>query len=208
MAEQAPEYPLAHPYGGKGPLILGITWTEASIAFVLILMRTYTNAFVVKSFKWDYFWAILTLVGRPFYFSLVKEILMHVGHRHDYPGSVNSICLMWTRQPYLPPGATANISISENGIYRPMLDHSIHWFWEVCRHCLYSTHPRSNAKQENDIYNLCSSLYCCLQFCFEHCRSGFGPYFMFADSQILESSAPRKLQSYRPHQTSRILSSL
>ena len=42
---------------------MSIAWTEASIALVLMLMRTYCNAFVVKSFKWDYFWAMSTLVS-------------------------------------------------------------------------------------------------------------------------------------------------
>ena len=46
---------------------MSISWVEASIALVLMLMRTYCNAFVVKSFKWDYFWALLTLVSIPFW---------------------------------------------------------------------------------------------------------------------------------------------
>ena len=53
---------LANPYGGKGPLIMAVTWAEASVALVLMLMRTYTNAFIVKSFKWDYYWAMFTFV--------------------------------------------------------------------------------------------------------------------------------------------------
>lgn len=63
MADQLPAHPLPGPYGGKGPLILTVAWTEASVALVLVLMRTYTNAVIVKSFKWDYFWAMVTLVG-------------------------------------------------------------------------------------------------------------------------------------------------
>lgn len=63
MADQLPAHPQPGPYGGKGPLILTVAWTEALVALVLVLMRTYTNAVIVKSFKWDYFWAIVTLVG-------------------------------------------------------------------------------------------------------------------------------------------------
>ena len=63
MADQVPARSPSGPYGGKGPLILSIAWTEASIALILMLMRTYTNAFLVKSFKWDFFWAMLKLVG-------------------------------------------------------------------------------------------------------------------------------------------------
>ena len=65
MADQVPARSFPGPYGGKGPLILSVAWTEASVALILILMRTYTNAFLVKSFKWDYFWAMVTLVGGP-----------------------------------------------------------------------------------------------------------------------------------------------
>lgn len=61
MAE-LPAHPLANPYGGHGPIIMGVTWGEASLALVVMLLRTYTNAFIVKSFRWDYFWAMLTLV--------------------------------------------------------------------------------------------------------------------------------------------------
>ena len=63
MADQVPAPPPPGPYGGQGPLILSIAWTEASIALILMLMRTYTNAVLVKSFKWDYFWGMITLVG-------------------------------------------------------------------------------------------------------------------------------------------------
>ena len=63
MADQDLARPPPGPYGGKGPLILSIAWTEASIALILMLMRTYTNAFLVKAFKWDYFWAMVSLVG-------------------------------------------------------------------------------------------------------------------------------------------------
>lgn len=54
---------LDNPYGGRGPLVLGVTWAEASLALVLMAMRTYTNARIVRSFQWDYFWAMLTLVN-------------------------------------------------------------------------------------------------------------------------------------------------
>lgn len=63
MADQLSAHPPQSPYGGQGPLILSVAWTEASIALIFMLMRTYTNAFLLKSFKWDYFWALITLVS-------------------------------------------------------------------------------------------------------------------------------------------------
>jgi len=66
------------------------TWVEASLAFVPILMRTYTNAFVIKSFKWDYFWAMLALVGKVL-ITISKEDNNHAGHWLDFPGHHNGI---------------------------------------------------------------------------------------------------------------------
>ena len=63
MVDQVLVRPPPGPFGGKGPLILAVAWTEASVALILILMRTYTNAFIVKSFIWDYFWGMTTMVG-------------------------------------------------------------------------------------------------------------------------------------------------
>jgi len=56
---------VAHPYGGKGTEIMGVTWAEAALALVVMALRTYTNTSIIRSFKWDYFWAMLTLVGLP-----------------------------------------------------------------------------------------------------------------------------------------------
>ena len=55
--------PLDDPYGGKGPLMMSVTWSLATIAMILIALRTYTNAYIVKRFAWDYHFAILTLVS-------------------------------------------------------------------------------------------------------------------------------------------------
>lgn len=52
------------PYGGRGPLMLGVIWSMSIIAMILFGLRTYTNAVVVKKFGWDYFWATVTLVRR------------------------------------------------------------------------------------------------------------------------------------------------
>lgn len=54
---------LSNPYGGRGSLILGVTWAEALVAMILMVARTYTNGFLIRSFKWDYWWALFTLVG-------------------------------------------------------------------------------------------------------------------------------------------------
>ncbi|KAG8532526.1 uncharacterized protein KY384_002403 [Bacidia gigantensis] len=53
---------LTDPYGGKGATIMAATWAQAAVALTFMLLRTYTNVFIVKSFKWDYFWAMLSFV--------------------------------------------------------------------------------------------------------------------------------------------------
>ncbi|KAK0513979.1 hypothetical protein JMJ35_003701 [Cladonia borealis] len=62
MSSQLPAGSSVPSYGGRGPTILTIAWTEAAVALVLMLLRTYTNMFIVNSFRWDYFWALITLV--------------------------------------------------------------------------------------------------------------------------------------------------
>ncbi len=45
---------------------MAATWVEASVAIVVMGLRTYTNAYILKSFQWDYWWALFTLVcARP-----------------------------------------------------------------------------------------------------------------------------------------------
>ena len=55
--------PMTHPYGGRGPMMMGVTWAEACITIVLMGLRTYTNAVIAKSFGWDYYLALMTVVG-------------------------------------------------------------------------------------------------------------------------------------------------
>lgn len=51
-----------NPYGGNGPLLMGVTWSLAIIALILMGFRTYSNAVISKHFSWDYLWAVITLV--------------------------------------------------------------------------------------------------------------------------------------------------
>ena len=66
MSSQQPVGQSAASYGGRGPVILTVAWTEAAVALILMLLRTYTNIFIVDSFRWDYYWALMALVRRPF----------------------------------------------------------------------------------------------------------------------------------------------
>lgn len=63
----------ASAYGGQGPLVLGITWTEAGLALILIGLRAKTACFCrpgqlssgIFGVRWDFFWVILGVVHCP-----------------------------------------------------------------------------------------------------------------------------------------------
>lgn len=44
-------------------MTMGISWALTAIATILMVLRTYTNIVVTKSFGWDYHWAVITLVS-------------------------------------------------------------------------------------------------------------------------------------------------
>lgn len=48
---------------------MGISWTLTAIAIILMILRTYTNTVITKSFGWDYHWAVITLVSHKSPFS-------------------------------------------------------------------------------------------------------------------------------------------
>ncbi|KAL8870791.1 MAG: hypothetical protein Q9174_003244 [Haloplaca sp. 1 TL-2023] len=81
---------LSNPYGGRGPLILAVTWTEAVVALILMGARTYTNGFIVRSFKWDYWWALITLIT-----GLIAQAMVTVS---ALSGLGNHIYLLWGPQ--------------------------------------------------------------------------------------------------------------
>ena len=66
MSSQLPAGPSVPAYGGRGSCTLTIAWTEAAVSLVLMLLRTYTNMFIVNSFRREYYWVLITLVRRPF----------------------------------------------------------------------------------------------------------------------------------------------
>lgn len=65
MADPLPPQDLPkNPYGGNGPLLMGVTWSLTILAMILMGLRTYGNAKILQKFSWDYLWAMITLVRR------------------------------------------------------------------------------------------------------------------------------------------------
>ena len=61
-------------YGTKGPVILGVTWTGASVATILIGLRVYTRVKLVPSGTWALGWALLA-----FAFTTTAQAALTVG---------------------------------------------------------------------------------------------------------------------------------
>lgn len=58
-------------YGGKGPLVLGVTWVEMGLALILIVLRAKTASVCppgqlssgIFGLRWDFVWVIMAFVG-------------------------------------------------------------------------------------------------------------------------------------------------
>ena len=51
-------------YGGSGPTILGVSWTELLLITIIIVMRTYTKIMLVpRGGGWALLWAIYAWVS-------------------------------------------------------------------------------------------------------------------------------------------------
>ncbi|KAK5120791.1 hypothetical protein LTR85_005857 [Meristemomyces frigidus] len=62
-----------HAYGGKGPLILGITWAEALLTTIIVCARAYASITLVARAEWDLFWVVVAWV-----FSFVAQIFITI----------------------------------------------------------------------------------------------------------------------------------
>ena len=58
------------PYGGKGPLLLGVTWAEMGLTLILIVLRAKTASLYppdqrssgVLGLRYDFIWVIIAFV--------------------------------------------------------------------------------------------------------------------------------------------------
>ncbi|KAK7421449.1 hypothetical protein QQX98_002147 [Neonectria punicea] len=49
-------------YGGRGPTVNAALWTETVVASIFVLLRVYTRKVILRSFGWDDFFLVITLV--------------------------------------------------------------------------------------------------------------------------------------------------
>lgn len=62
---------MPNAYGAKGPVMLGITWTEAILAVILVMLRAKAAAFSADDklsagllgLRWDFIWVIIAMVA-------------------------------------------------------------------------------------------------------------------------------------------------
>lgn len=55
--------PSPHAYGGQGPVMMGITWTFALVATIVLVLRTYVGLRITRRLRWDLFWVISAWVS-------------------------------------------------------------------------------------------------------------------------------------------------
>ena len=62
---------MATALGAKGPLVLGITWTETALALVMVALRAKTASFSegnmssgMFGLRWDCIWVVFAMVDR------------------------------------------------------------------------------------------------------------------------------------------------
>ncbi|KAK3641027.1 hypothetical protein LTR56_008415 [Elasticomyces elasticus] len=77
------------PYGGDGPLILGVSWSLASIATLLLVGRAWTASMKDGKLRWDFIWVsvanqVFALVGQVIItFSVAHGLGNHITPRTD-----------------------------------------------------------------------------------------------------------------------------
>ncbi|KPM36172.1 hypothetical protein AK830_g10396 [Neonectria ditissima] len=49
-------------YGGRGPTVNAALWTETVVAAIFVVLRVYTRKVILRSFGWDDFFLVVTLV--------------------------------------------------------------------------------------------------------------------------------------------------
>lgn len=47
---------------GLGPTVLAVSWAEFAAGTVLMLMRIYTNGFIIRRWSADFWWALVAYV--------------------------------------------------------------------------------------------------------------------------------------------------
>ncbi|KAK3642764.1 hypothetical protein LTR56_010588 [Elasticomyces elasticus] len=65
------------PYGGDGPLILGVSWSLASIATLLLVGRAWTASLKDGKLRWDFIWVSVANV-----FALLGQIIITFSVAH------------------------------------------------------------------------------------------------------------------------------
>ncbi|KAF4960745.1 hypothetical protein FSARC_10374 [Fusarium sarcochroum] len=71
-------------YGGRGPTINAILWTESAIAIIFVALRVYTRKVILRSFGLDDFFLIITLALLIVYATLISVgATFGIGQKRD-----------------------------------------------------------------------------------------------------------------------------
>ncbi|TKA82831.1 hypothetical protein B0A55_01071 [Friedmanniomyces simplex] len=78
-----PHEQYTNPYGGNGPLILGVSWSLASIATLLWVGRAWTASLRDGKLRWDFIWVSVAYV-----FALLGQIIITFSVVHGLGNNV------------------------------------------------------------------------------------------------------------------------
>ncbi|KAF4988167.1 hypothetical protein FDECE_15164 [Fusarium decemcellulare] len=71
-------------YGGRGHMLNAVLWTETVIATLFVVLRVYTRKVVLRSFGWDDFFLIITLILLIIYAALISAGTSYgIGQKRD-----------------------------------------------------------------------------------------------------------------------------
>ncbi|KAF4552951.1 Hypothetical protein D9617_8g049640 [Elsinoe fawcettii] len=60
-------------YGGQGPTLLAVSWTQVIIGTIMVLLRGYAASRINGAWRWDFIWVVLALI-----MGLASQATLHV----------------------------------------------------------------------------------------------------------------------------------
>ncbi|CAM1504640.1 Fc.00g022310.m01.CDS01 [Cosmosporella sp. VM-42] len=69
-------------YGGRGPAVIGVLWTQSVVASIIVLLRVYTRKVILRSVGWDDLFLLITIILLTVYAALMSVSSAYGMGRH------------------------------------------------------------------------------------------------------------------------------
>lgn len=133
---------------GLGPTVLAVTWSDFAAGSVLMVLRIYTNGFIIRRWNPDFWWASASYVS-------VENVCPHLSFSDlvDLCGSLLSLphyrCLQWHRVSFLPGfRLESRTPLTAVPIDLHNMFHPCHCFWQNGSHSIYPATGRDEPNSE------------------------------------------------------------